>query len=150
MKTLHYFAPTEKTVYPRESIMDFLEHALIRVAPGNLEELIFEIDLLRFHAIDKECVTPTVLYYLKETMIKQRDSLKRLHIALFCTDDDDDSGEKKARDRMVGSHFLKPAFMTLAKEIGALRAATHVSVRGGIAPRHMVSDKAAVIAKLIS
>jgi hypothetical protein len=105
--------------------MDFLEHALIKVAPGTLEELIFEIDLLRFHAIDRECVTPTVLYYLKETMIKQRDSLKRLHIALFRTD-----GDKKARDRMIESDFLKPAFMTLAKEIGELRAATHVSLRG--------------------
>jgi hypothetical protein len=141
MTTLHYFAPTSKTVYPRESIMDFLEYALIKVAPGTLEELIFEIDLLRFHAIDRECVTPTVLYYLKETMIKQRDSLKRLHIALFRTDDD--SGEKKARDRMIKSDFLKPAFMTLAKEIGELGAATHVSLRGGIEP--VLSCKTALI-----
>jgi len=139
MATLHYFAPP--TEYPRDSIMDFLEYALIKVAPGNLEELIFEIDLLRFHMIDRECATPTILFYLKEIMKNQKDSLKRLHIALFKEDD----SKTGVRDRMVKSEFLKPAFETLAEEIGALRVATHVSIRGGIKPE--LSNKTALIFK---
>jgi len=124
MKNLHYFAPAKSTVYPRESIMDFLEYTLTNVHPGTLEELIFEVDLARFHAIDREIYTPTVLYYLKEILHEQRNSLKRLHIRLFREE------QGTVAKQMTSSSFLKPCFEHLSCEIGGLLKATHVSLRG--------------------
>lgn len=139
---VHFFA--DKSVYPREGIMQFLEEVLAKAPPGTVEELIFEIDLLRLHAIDRECFTPTILFYLKEAMIAQTDSLKRLHLALFR----DEDAQPTMRNRMVSSTFLHPAFMALTRRIEQLRAATHVSLRGGIAPVEFHHCRPATIVKL--
>jgi hypothetical protein len=44
---------------------------------------------------------------------------------------------------MVSSRFLKPAFKSLTRRIEQLRVATHVSLRGGIAPRDFFKPETA-------